>query len=93
MGLVPATKALLSALPGATVVDVEAGCCGMAGSFGYSHYDVSVAIAERKLLPAVRARQEGDVIVAVGTSCRHQLEDLAHHRALHPAQLIRSLMR
>jgi FAD/FMN-containing dehydrogenase/Fe-S oxidoreductase len=94
MGLLGATVKLLSRIPGAKVVDLDAGCCGMAGSFGYSkkHYDVSVAIAERKLLPAVRARQEGDVVVAVGTSCRHQLEDLAQHRAVHPAQLIRELL-
>ena len=94
MGLLGATVSLLGRIPGAKVVDLDAGCCGMAGSFGYSkkHYDVSVAIAERKLLPAVRARQDGDVVVAVGTSCRHQMEDLAQLRALHPAQLIRDML-
>jgi Fe-S oxidoreductase len=57
MGLLDASKLLLSRIPSATVVDLDAGCCGMAGSFGYTrgHYDVSVAIANRKLLPAVRA--------------------------------------
>jgi Fe-S oxidoreductase len=94
MGLLQATKSLLGRIPSATVVDLDAGCCGMAGSFGYSkdHYDVSVAIANRKLLPAVKAMQAGEALVAVGTSCRHQVADLAQAQAVHPAILIRSLM-
>ncbi len=85
---------LLARIPGATVVDLDAGCCGMAGSFGYaeSHYDVSVAIANRRLLPAVRAMKSGEVLVAPGTSCRHQVKDLHGHVALHPAVLIRGLL-
>ena len=65
------------AFPGATVVDLDAGCCGMAGSFGYArdHYEVSRAIGERQLFPAVRAAAEGTVVVAAGTSCRHQIHD------------------
>ena len=88
-GLLPATMTLLSRIPGATVVDLDAGCCGMAGSFGYSreHYDVSVAIANRKLLPAVREMKPGDVLVAPGTSCRQQVKDLGGKIALHPADL------
>jgi Fe-S oxidoreductase len=94
MGLLDATKKLLARVPGATVVDLDAGCCGMAGSFGYSaeHYDVSVAIANRKLLPAVRSMQPGDVLVAPGTSCRHQVADLGNTEALHPAVFLRNLM-
>ena len=94
MGLLEATKVLLGRIPSATVVDLDAGCCGMAGSFGYSkdHYDVSVAIANRKLLPAVKAMKAGEALVAVGTSCRHQVADLAGASAVHPAVLIRSLM-
>ena len=85
---------LMQRIPGAEVVDLDAGCCGMAGSFGYgrSHYDVSVAIANRKLLPAVKAMKDGDVLVAPGTSCRQQVKDLNGHIALHPAMLIRSLL-
>jgi Fe-S oxidoreductase len=66
----------------------------MAGSFGYArgHYDVSRAIAERKLLPAVRNRPAGSVVVASGTSCRHQIRDFANEEAMHPAVLIRSLL-
>jgi FAD/FMN-containing dehydrogenase/Fe-S oxidoreductase len=94
MGLAPAAKALLSRIPSAKVVDLDAGCCGMAGSFGYTseHYDVSRAIAERKLLPAARAMTAGAVLVAAGTSCRHQVADLAGVTAVHPAVLLRSLL-
>jgi FAD/FMN-containing dehydrogenase/Fe-S oxidoreductase len=94
MGLLPATMKLLSRVPGASVIDLDAGCCGMAGSFGYSrdHYDVSVSIANRKLLPAVREMKPGDVLVAPGTSCRQQVKDLGGKIALHPAQLVRELL-
>jgi FAD/FMN-containing dehydrogenase/Fe-S oxidoreductase len=94
MGLAAPARALLSRVPGATVVDLEAGCCGMAGSFGYTraHYDVSRAIGERKLLPAARALDAQSVLVAAGTSCRHQVHDLAGVTAMHPAELLRSLL-
>ncbi|HZI79275.1 MAG TPA: FAD-linked oxidase C-terminal domain-containing protein [Vicinamibacterales bacterium] len=94
MGLVPPARALLATIPGATVVDAEAGCCGMAGSFGYGrdHYEVSKAIGERRLFPAVRARGEGTVVVAGGTSCRHQIHDFTGVDAVHPAVLLRSLL-
>jgi Fe-S oxidoreductase len=92
-GLAPA-KALLARIPGATVVDLDAGCCGMAGSFGYAreHFEVSRAIGERRLLPAARGLPEGAVLVAGGTSCRHQVADFTGVRALHPAELIRSII-
>ena len=95
MGLAKASITLLSRIPSATVVDLDAGCCGMAGSFGYSkdHYDVSKAIAGRRLLPAVQSMKPGDVLVATGTSCRHQIADLNGAAAAHPAVLIRSLIR
>jgi Fe-S oxidoreductase len=94
MGLAAAAKALLSRIPAATVVDLDAGCCGMAGSFGYTrdHYDVSRAIGERKLLPAARAMKEHTVLVAAGTSCRHQVADLAGATAVHPAVLLQRLL-
>ncbi|MEI9815284.1 MAG: FAD-binding and (Fe-S)-binding domain-containing protein [Acidobacteriota bacterium] len=94
MGLLDATKKLLARVPNANVVDLDAGCCGMAGSFGYSadHYDVSVAIANRKLLPAVKSMQTGDILVAPGTSCRHQVSDLAGVQAMHPAVFLRGLL-
>lgn len=94
MGLATPARSLLARVPGASVIDLEAGCCGMAGSFGYSreHYEVSRAIGERKLLPAARALDGGTVLVAAGTSCRHQVHDLAGVTALHPAELLRSLI-
>ena len=94
MGLTKATITLLSRIPSATVVDLDAGCCGMAGSFGYSknHYEVSKAIASRRLLPAVESMQTGDVLVATGTSCRHQIADLNGVKTLHPTVLIRNLL-
>ena len=94
MGLAAPAKALLSRVPGATVIDLDAGCCGMAGSFGYTrdHYDVSRAIGERKLLPAARTLDSRSVLVAAGTSCRHQVHDLAGVKALHPAELLQFLL-
>ena len=94
MGLLPATISLLSRIPSATVVDLDAGCCGMAGSFGYTrrHYDVSEAIANRRLLPAMKTMQAEDVMVAPGTSCRRQVAELNGLIVVHPAALIRSLL-
>jgi FAD/FMN-containing dehydrogenase/Fe-S oxidoreductase len=94
MGLAAPAKALLSRIPGAQVTDLEAGCCGMAGSFGYTtdHYDVSRAIGERKLLPAARALDARSTLVAGGTSCRHQVAHFTGVRASHPAVLLSSLL-
>ncbi|HVW84118.1 MAG TPA: heterodisulfide reductase-related iron-sulfur binding cluster, partial [Bryobacteraceae bacterium] len=94
LGLLPATMALLGRVPGAKVVDLDAGCCGMAGSFGYTrqHYEVSKAIAERRLLPAVRKMEPGDTLVATGTSCRHQVAELQGTKAVHPAVFIRNML-
>ena len=93
MGMLPPTRALLSRIPSCTVVDLEAGCCGMAGSFGYAteHYEVSRQIGERKLLPAARAMAVDTVLVAPGTSCREQVAHFTGVKALHPAELLRSL--
>jgi Fe-S oxidoreductase len=58
MGGLPAAKALLEQIPGASIADLDAGCCGMAGSFGYAreHFEISRQIGERRLLPAARGR-------------------------------------
>jgi Fe-S oxidoreductase len=92
MGLLPVVKALLSRLPRASVVDPQAGCCGMAGSFGYSreHFDVSRQIGERRLFPAIRNAAPGTVVVAPGFSCRHQIKDFTSETAIHPAVLLQS---
>ena len=94
MGLLPSARALLARIPGSTVVDLDAGCCGMAGSFGYSkeHYEVSRQIGERKLLPAARAMAPGSVLVASGTSCREQVKHFTGIKASHPAELLASLL-
>jgi Fe-S oxidoreductase len=83
------TADALRLAPGAEVAVLDAGCCGMAGAFGYekSHYDVSVAIANLELIPAVKAEPDA-VIVATGTSCRHQIRDLTGRRALHPLEVL-----
>ena len=95
MGLAAPARSLLSRIPGARVTDLDAGCCGMAGSFGYTrgHYDVSRAIGELKLLPAARAMAPDAVLVASGTSCRHQVAHFTDVRATHAAVLLRSLLR
>ena len=66
----------------------------MAGSFGYAreHYEMSQAIGERRLLPAARGLAMDEVLVASGVSCRHQVEDFTATRAIHPAELLRSLL-
>ena len=94
MGGLPAAKALLERISGVAVTDLDAGCCGMAGSFGYAreHFEVSRQIAERRLLPAARGLKDGEVLVAAGTSCRQQVSDFTGVRALHPAELLRSLL-
>jgi Fe-S oxidoreductase len=71
-------------------VDVlDAGCCGMAGSFGFEkeHYEVSVKVAGLALLPALADAPEA-LVAATGTSCRHQVHDLAHRQARHPVEVL-----
>ena len=91
---VAATQAVLGLVPGLAVELIESSCCGMAGSFGYetTHYDVSVRMAELSLMPAVRAAAADTLIVADGTSCRHQIADLtrgsAEREALHVARVL-----
>jgi Fe-S oxidoreductase len=94
VGTAPAVR-LLSQIPGCTVTDLDSGCCGMAGSFGYEreHYDISRAIGERLLLPAVRERPAGSVVVAPGFSCRHQIAHFTGATPVHPAVLLASLLR
>ena len=94
LGLVGPAKSLLSRIPHAQVLELDSGCCGMAGSFGYTceHFDISEQIGERRLLPAARALDKTSVLVASGTSCRHQVLDFTEVEALHPATLLKSLL-
>ena len=83
-------QTVLSWIPGLNVSTIESSCCGMAGSFGYEaeHHAASMAMAELSLLPAIRSRAQGTVIVADGTSCRHQIQDGADTEATHTAVLL-----
>ena len=80
------TERALDAVPGLALEVLDAGCCGMSGIFGYEaeHYDLSVAMAERVLLPAVRSAPPEAAVLATGTSCRAQVADLSGRPALHP---------
>jgi Fe-S oxidoreductase len=86
-GTFDATLRLLRTLPGAKVDAIESSCCGMAGTFGHEHYDVSMKMAEATLLPAVRAAPDA-TIVAAGTSCRAQIAHGTGREAIHPVTLL-----
>jgi len=75
---------------GFEVSEVDSGCCGMAGSFGFEkeHYDLSLTIGNRRLGPAVKAAAADVEIVAPGISCRQQIDHLAGRKAKHPAVLL-----
>ena len=79
----------LRLVPDLAVDVLDAGCCGMAGAFGYEtgHYDVSVKIANLALVPAVKG-DPAATVVATGTSCRHQIRDLTGREALHPLEVL-----
>lgn len=84
------TLTVLRWIPNLRVFPVESSCCGMAGSFGYEaeHFAVSKAMAELSLLPAIRERPVGSIVVADGTSCRHQILDGAGVEAIHASRVL-----
>jgi FAD/FMN-containing dehydrogenase/Fe-S oxidoreductase len=86
-------ETVLGWIPGLEVKTIESSCCGMAGSFGYEaeHYEASQAMAELSLLPAIRAARDA-LIVADGTSCRHQIADGAQAQALHVARVLEAAL-
>jgi Fe-S oxidoreductase len=81
---------VLRLVPGLKVETIESSCCGMAGAFGYGAdtYDASIEMAELSLLPAVRRAEPNTLVVADGTSCRHQIHDGAQREALHVARVL-----
>lgn len=85
------TQAALALPPNYRVTTIASGCCGMAGSFGYEdeHYEVSMAIGEMVLFPAVRDAAPEVVVAAPGTSCRHQIADGTAREARHPIEILR----
>lgn len=87
-------KQILETIPGVDVDALDSGCCGMAGAFGYEteHYEISMKMGEERLLSAIREAHDGTIIVAAGTSCRHQIHDGTGKHALHPAQVLRKAL-
>jgi Fe-S oxidoreductase len=85
-----AVTTVLNLVPGLNVEPVESSCCGMAGAFGYAAdtIDVSMAMGELSLLPTVRKADASTLIVADGTSCRHQIHDGADRDAVHVARVL-----
>jgi FAD/FMN-containing dehydrogenase/Fe-S oxidoreductase len=97
-------KALASSLPikeilsfpiNYSAIEIQSGCCGMAGSFGYEkeHYDLSRKVGELILLPEVRKTPKTTLLAASGTSCRHQIEDGTNREALHPVEILFDALR
>ncbi len=86
----PDVERVLKLVPGLAVETIESSCCGMAGAFGYeaAHYEVSMKMAELTLLPKVRNASRDELIVADGTSCRHQIRDGAGREAVHVARVL-----
>jgi Fe-S oxidoreductase len=77
-------------LPGWDVTEINSGCCGMAGSFGYEaeHYALSQTIGGERLFPAVTGASAGTLVAASGMSCRHQIESGTGRVPHHPIQLL-----
>ncbi len=88
-----ASMAALRLIPGLQVEEVDAGCCGMAGAFGYEkeHYDVSMTIGEQRLFPAVRSATDARIAIT-GVSCRQQVYDGTGRRAEHVAEILREAL-
>jgi FAD/FMN-containing dehydrogenase/Fe-S oxidoreductase len=85
---------LLKMPPGFTAEEVDSGCCGMAGAFGYEkeHYEISLQVGERRLFPAIRNSPADALIVASGTSCRQQILHATGRKALHMAEVLAGLL-
>jgi Fe-S oxidoreductase len=94
-GVMSSVEEVLSWIPGLTTRTIESSCCGMAGTFGYEaeHFEVSMKMGELSLLPAVRGAEPDTLIVADGTSCRHQIHDGAGKEAVHVAVVLERALR
>jgi FAD/FMN-containing dehydrogenase/Fe-S oxidoreductase len=84
------TRRVLSIPENYSVEEIPSGCCGMAGSFGYEkeHYELSMKVGELVLFPAVREADTEEIVVAPGTSCRHQISDGTDRKAMHPVEVL-----
>jgi Fe-S oxidoreductase len=89
------SKRTLTVPAGYTITEVDSGCCGLAGSFGYEaeHYDISLAMGERRLFPAVREQDETVTIAAAGASCRQQVKHGTGKQVMHPAEILRAAIK
>lgn len=94
LGAFPAVESVLRMIPGLEVSTVDASCCGMGGAFGYhaEHHAVSLRIGELGILPAARAADAETVLVADGTSCRHQIQDGAARGAVHAVEVLHAAL-
>jgi len=90
-GAMTGSVELLRRITGATVNVLDAGCCGMAGSFGFEreHYDLSLSIGGMRLFPAVNAAPDTALVTATGVSCRQQIKQGTSRTAVHPVVLLR----
>ncbi len=88
-------ETVLAMVPELAVETIESSCCGMAGAFGYQAEtaEISRKMGELSLAPAVRAADQNSLIVADGTSCRHQIDDLTDRQALHVARVLQMALR
>jgi Fe-S oxidoreductase len=88
--VMPAVQKALALIPDLKVEPIESSCCGMAGSFGFdaAHYDMSMKMAELSLLPRIRSAEADTLLIADGTSCRHQIHDGAGREAVHVARAL-----
>ena len=91
VGMQPLQK-LMAAIPDCKVTVLDSGCCGLAGMFGYEHYDVSKAIGERRLLPAARELEENEILVSPGFSCRQQIKHFTGVQSQSPTSLLAALL-
>ena len=89
MGTKKAIK-LLESIPGCDVQEIESGCCGMAGAFGFEkeHYDISMKIGEQTLFPTIRSQNGSFDVVSEGVSCRQQIEDGTGKKAKHLVEIL-----
>ena len=85
------TVAALKRIPELELTELDSGCCGMAGSFGFEaeHYELSMSIGELRLFPAVRSEDEDTIIAATGVSCRQQIQHGTGRPARHPLEIVR----
>jgi Fe-S oxidoreductase len=93
-GAMKSMRKVLGLIPELRVEFIESSCCGMAGAFGLEaeHYEVSMEMAELSLLPRIREADEDTLLIANGTSCRHQIRDGAQREGMHLARVLKSAL-